>query len=148
MEIEYQWHKCVPRTGQEWIHTYDNLKIEETVMIHDYESILEGIDVWGCPLWLDISDWATGDVVRIAGNDYTISIVNGRWRARRDLAIDGYENLYYHKELGILVRNYTDTIDLEWGGGWSGYSIDVTIEDDNINEFISRITGNYLFPTL
>jgi hypothetical protein len=110
-------------------------------MARDYESTLSGFQVGNFPLWVDTSNWVDGETVSISGNLYSISSETGLWRAYRIFVGLEDENLYYNREIGILIRSDTDRLSLVTGG-FSGFSIDIQIQHSNIDGFVARITGN------
>jgi len=146
LNIEYEQH-TVTATSYSFIHDYDTINVDVIIMANNYPSILSGIRIGGFPLWVNASDWAEGATVSISGHTYSISVNSRLWMAHRTFTDSGYENLYYHKDLWILIERYTDRISLGTGG-FSGYSIHIGIQSSNIDGFVSKITGSNVFGNI
>jgi hypothetical protein len=140
LDIEYEQHTTTA-TSNSFDHDYRTILVNILVMADTYESTLSGIRVGNFPLWVDTSDWVSGETVTISGNLYSIQSETGNWRARRSWSTTEYENLYYSKELGILIQSNTDRMTLGSTGGFSGYDIDITTQYSNINGLVARVTG-------
>ena len=139
LNIEYERH-TVTGTGYSLDHSYSTIIIDVSLMVGNYEAILSTMRVSIYPFWVDTSGWENGGTATISGNLYSISSAAGTWRARRSFGDFESENLYYHKELGILIESSNDRMSLD-GGGFSGSDTDIEIQNSNIQGFVARVTG-------
>ncbi|MFX1560102.1 MAG: hypothetical protein ACFFBL_05915 [Promethearchaeota archaeon] len=139
--IEYEEH-TVTGTGYSFDHSYNTIIVNLPIVVHDYESTLSSYLVGNYPLWIDVSDWNSGDDVNIAGNLYVVSSEGAEWKAHRSLG-DEYssEILFYNKLSGIFMESHTDQMTLG-SSGFGGSDVDIEIQQSNINEFLARYTGS------
>lgn len=140
LNIEYE-RDTMTATSLSFDHSYSTIRVNIPIMIEDYESTLSSIQIGTYPLWVDISDWTVGGTVRISGFSYLLSVENRLWKAYRDIGDQRSESLYYHKELGIFIESDLDQLNME-PGGFSGYTIDIEIQQANIDGFVARLTGS------
>jgi 3D (Asp-Asp-Asp) domain-containing protein len=142
LNIEYEQHTTTATAGSySFDHSYSIIIVDISVMVNSYESTLSSIRVGNFPFWVDTSDWTEGETVSISGNLYSIHSQTGKWRAYRSFADFESENLYYHKELGILIESNTDRISSGLSG-FSGFSVEINIQHSNIDGFVARVTGS------
>jgi hypothetical protein len=140
LNIEYERHSMTA-TSYSFDHSYSTIRVDIPIMIDDYESTLNGFQIGPFPLCVDISDWTEGGNVRISGLTYLLSVENRLWKAHRDIGDQRSESLYYHKELGIFIKSDTDQLTMETTG-FSGYTIDIEIQQSNIDGFVARLSGS------
>ena len=140
LDIEYEIH-TVDASGLVMDHSYETIRVQLSVMTSSYQSTLGGIRVGSFSFWVDTSDWTAGDTVIINSNLYSILRQSGAWQLHRSLGDYQSENLYYHGVLGIFTGSYTDWMSLS-SFGFSGYTIDIEIQQSNIDGFVTRVTGS------
>ncbi|MBY8998265.1 MAG: hypothetical protein KGD60_11060 [Candidatus Thorarchaeota archaeon] len=140
LNIEYEQHTTTARS-YDFDHSYSTIIVNIPIMVDSYGSTLSSIRVGTVPFWIDTSDWVDGETVSISGNLYSIHSQTGKWRAHRSFADFESENLYYHKELGILIESNTDRIS-SGSSGFSGFSVEINIQHSNIDGFVARVTGS------
>ncbi|MFW9974110.1 MAG: hypothetical protein ACFFDQ_02430 [Candidatus Thorarchaeota archaeon] len=140
LNIEYE-QDTMTAYGFDIDHSSTPIRVDVLIMIDNYESTLSGFRIGGFPLWVDTSYWTEGETVDILGNLYLISSERGYWKAHRSLGDDQSESLYYHKILGIFIERNTDRLTLGTSG-FNGYTVNIQIQQSNIDGFVSRVTGS------
>ena len=140
LNIEYEQHTV---TGSDFSidNSYNTIIVNIPIMVDNYESTLSSYQVGTFPVWVDTSDWAVGENVSISGNLYSISSETGNWRLYRSFAEDEYEELWYHRNLGIFIESNTDRRSLG-SSGFSGTDVEIEIKNSNIDGFVARLTGS------
>ena len=139
LNIEYEKH-TVTGTGYSLDHSYSTIIINVSLMVGNYEAMLSTMRVSIYPFWVDTSGWEDGGTATISGNLYSTYSEAGYWRAHRSWSDFEYENLNYHKDLGILIESHNDRMSLGIGG-FSGSDTDIEIQHSNIQGFAARVTG-------
>ena len=140
LNIEFEEH-IMTGTGYGFDHSYNTIIVNIPVMVRDYESTLSGIRVGNFPFWVDTSDWVDSETVSISGNLYSIVSEMGNWRLHRSFDDFEYEDLCYHKVLGILIESTTDRMSLG-ESGFSGTDAEIVIQQSNIDGFVARVTNS------
>ncbi len=141
LNIEYEQHTVTARSYT-LDHDYNPINVNLLVMADSHESTLSGVLIGGFPLWIDTIGWGDGTPVTINGILYSLYSEAGNWRAHRSWSDFEYENLYYRKDIGILVRCYTDRLTIGSTGSFSGSSVDISIQHSNINGLVARVTDS------
>jgi hypothetical protein len=137
--IKYEQHTTTA-TSYGFDDIYTPIVVNIQVMTDSYQTTLGTIQLSDFPLWVDTSGWAAGETVTISGALYQIESVSGQWKLHRSWSSSEYENIYYRKDIGVLVRIESDHMTLGTSG-FSGSDVDVTIKQSNIDGFASRVTG-------
>lgn len=140
LNIEYEQHTTTA-TSSSFDHSYNTIIVNIPIMVDNYESTLSGIRVGTFPLWIDTSDWVEGETVSVSGNLYSIYSETGDWWLHRSFTESEYENLFYRKDLGILIQTITDRLSLG-SSGFSGSTVEIEIQQSNIDGFVARLTGS------
>ena len=141
LNIEYEQHTTTA-VSYSFDHDYNTITVDTLVMTNNYESTLGGIQVGSFPLWIDTSEWGDGTPVIINGILYSLYSEAGNWRAHRSWSDFEYENIYYRKDIGILVESYTDRMTIGSTGGFIGSTVEITIQRSNIQGFAARVTSS------
>jgi len=123
-------------------HDYQTISVNIPIKVNNFASILSGYRIGSFPLWVDTSNWTSGENVSISGNLYAVTAGSRSWRAYRDFNYgNDDEELYYHRILGIFMESYTERI--SYGSiGFTGSDVDIEIQRSNIGGFVARVTGN------
>ncbi|MFW9835587.1 MAG: hypothetical protein ACFFEK_16410 [Candidatus Thorarchaeota archaeon] len=137
--IEYEKHTATA-TSLSFDHIYVPVIVNIQVMTDSYQTTLGTVQVSGFPLWVDTSNWDADETVTISGVSYQIQLASGQWKLHHSWSDFEYENIYYRRDIGILVEIKADHMTLGTSG-FSGSTVEVTLKQNNINGFASRVTG-------
>lgn len=141
LNILYEQHTATGN-GYSIDHDYHTITVNIPIKVDNFESILSSYRIGSFPLWIDTSDWTSGETVSISGNHYTVTSGSISWRAYRDFnGGNDDEELYYHRILGILMESHTNQLTFS-SSGFTGSDVDIEIQRSNIDGFVARVTGN------
>ena len=142
LDIIYNWHRRTYSSTQ-LFDIYDSYAIQRSVSIQSYRTTVDHLEVYGYPLWLDVSDWSQGQSVIIGGVSYETTREFQNWKAHRGYA-DYSADLYYDGEFGFLVRISINTMIMANNRDTEYSSIDVDLGMNNLGELAYYASGRYL----